>query len=62
VLRSHGLNYTVAKEKLIPSPPNADDDGTPRQKFSELASKVFSVPKSEIDKREKKWQQKRRKD
>jgi hypothetical protein len=49
--------YAVAKEKLIPKPP--DESKPPHERFSDLAKKVFSVPKSEIDKRENAW--KRRK-
>jgi len=45
----------VAKEKLIPEPPDTDSTG-PRAKFREMGERVFSVPKSEIDKREQKWQ------
>ena len=48
----------MAKEKLIPEPPDTDSTG-PRAKFREMASKVFSVPKAEIDKREKDWQRQR---
>lgn len=44
----------VAKEKLIPEPPDADKTG-PKGRFVEIASKVFSVPKTEIDKREQDW-------
>jgi len=46
----------VAKEKLIPEPPETENTG-PRAKFRETAAKVFSVPKSEIDKREKQWRE-----
>ena len=48
----------MAKEKLIPKPPDTDSTG-PRAKFREMAAKVFTVPKSEIDKREKEWQKDR---
>jgi hypothetical protein len=51
----------VAKEKLIPEPPETDKTG-PKGRFVEIATKVFSVPKSEIDKREEEWQQKRSKE
>jgi hypothetical protein len=44
----------VAKEKLFPKPPDGDKR-EPHKRFSDLASRVFSVPKSEIDKREKQW-------
>jgi hypothetical protein len=46
----------VAKEKLIPKqarPPH--DERQPHERFEDLAKKIVSVPKSEIDKREKKW-------
>ena len=50
----------MAKEKLIPKPPESDrDDG--RERFEQLGAKIFSVPKSEIDKREKEWQRERKK-
>ena len=57
-----GQHHTnaVAKEKLIPEPPESDKR-TPENRFSELATKVFSTPKPEIDKREKQWQRERRK-
>jgi hypothetical protein len=32
----------------------------PHKKFADLASKVVTVPKSEIEAREKQWQQSRR--
>jgi hypothetical protein len=46
----------AAKEKLIPKPPDTGKTG-PKGKFSEFASKIFSVPKSEIDKREQQWKE-----
>ena len=51
----------MAKEKLIPEPPETDSTG-PRAKFREMGAKVFSVPKAEIDKREDNWQKERSKD
>jgi hypothetical protein len=51
----------VAKEKLIPEPPETDSTG-PRAKFREMGSKVFSVPKAEIDARERRWQDERKPD
>jgi hypothetical protein len=48
----------MAKEKLIPEPPDTDKTG-PKGRFAEIASKVFSVPKDEIDKREDRWQKQR---
>lgn len=53
--------YAVAKEKLFPPKVPDDDSRKPHAKFSDLASRVVTVPKSEIDKREKEWQRKRRK-
>lgn len=49
----------MAREKLIPEPPDSGSTG-PRAKFRELGAKVFSVPKSEIDKREKQWDHNRK--
>ena len=46
----------MAKQRLFPEPEKEPDDraGT-RQNFESLATKIFTVPKSEIDKRENKW-------
>jgi hypothetical protein len=44
----------VAKEKLIPQPPDTDKTG-PKGRFSELGAKVFGTSKAEIDRREKEW-------
>lgn len=44
----------MAKQRLFPEPPDPDKAGS-RQQFDKLASKVFGVPKSEIDEREKQW-------
>jgi len=52
--------YAVAKEKLIPKPPESDS-GNGRERFEQLGAKIFSVPKSEIDRREKEWQRERKK-
>jgi hypothetical protein len=49
----------MPREKLIPKP--VDETKPPRERFNQLASRVFSVPKSEIDKREKEWQSARKK-
>ncbi len=44
----------MAKDKLIPR--QAEDDGLePHERFSDLATKIFTVPKAEIDVREKQW-------
>ena len=51
----------MAKEKLFPAPQApADDKREPRERFSDLAAKIFTVPKSEIDKRENEWQRRRK--
>lgn len=52
--------YAVAKEKLIPKPPDTNKTGL-RARFDDLGIKIFSVPKTEIDKREKQWQSERKK-
>lgn len=51
----------MAKQRLFPEPPKPPDDDTrtAKARFSNLAGKVFSVPKAEIDEREKEWQRKR---
>jgi hypothetical protein len=54
LIGQHPTN-AVAREKLVPEPPDTDKTG-PKGRFTEVASKVFSVPKTEIDKREKAWQ------
>jgi hypothetical protein len=55
----HG--YAVAKERLFPSNEKAADNArAPHERFSELASKVVIVPKSEIDRREKLWAKSRK--
>jgi hypothetical protein len=56
VLNALRHTYAVAKEKMFPKAP--DDKREPYQRFSDLASKVLTVPKSEIDKREKEWRRK----
>jgi hypothetical protein len=50
----------MAKEKLFPKTPD-DDTRAPHDKFSDFAAKIVTVPKSEIDAREKQWQKKRAK-
>lgn len=52
--------YAVAKQKLFP--PRAPDKRKPHDKFSDFAAKVVTVPKSEIDEREKRWNADRRSD
>jgi hypothetical protein len=47
---------SMAKEKLFPTKAPDDDQRDPHDKFSDLASKVVTVPKSEIDERDKQWQ------
>lgn len=49
----------MAKERLFPKP-SADDKREPHDKFSDLAAKIVTVPKSEIDKREEQWRSRRR--
>lgn len=49
----------MAKDKLFPKPP-ADDKRAPHDKFSDFAQKIVTVPKSEIDEREKQWQDERK--
>lgn len=50
--------YAVAKQKLIPEPPDTDKTG-PKGRFAEIASKVFSATKTEIDRRESEWKHER---
>jgi hypothetical protein len=51
----------MAKQRLFPEPEKEPDTnaGT-RQNFETLATKIFTVPKSEIDKREKEWKRDKR--
>jgi len=52
----------MAKDRLFPEPQKHPDDaraGT-RQNFEHIATKVFTTPKSEIDKRETQWQRERK--
>ena len=49
----------MAKQRLFPELPE-DDARTPETRFSDLGSKVFSVPKSTIDERDKEWQRLKR--
>lgn len=46
----------MAKQRLFPEPEKESDTnvGT-RQNFKNLATKIFTVPKAEIDKREQQW-------
>lgn len=50
----------VAKEKLFPPPEKAPDKREPHERFADFASRVVSVPKEEIDKREKMWRKNRK--
>jgi hypothetical protein len=52
--------YAVAKEKLIPERPESDRRD-PHKRFSDFAQKIVTVPKSEIDEREERWQRERKK-
>jgi hypothetical protein len=51
------LTYAVAKDKLFPKHPV--DPGaarrTPRERFNEVATTIFSTPKTTVDEREAKW-------
>ena len=49
----------MAKERLFPSKATDDDTRKPHDKFSDLATKVVTVPKSEIEKREEEWKKRR---
>lgn len=49
----------MAKERLFPTAP-ADDKREPHDKFTEFASKIVTVPKSDVDEREKEWQRTRK--
>jgi hypothetical protein len=42
----------MAKQRLFPE---SNDKRAPQKRFEDTASKVFSVPKSEIDERERRW-------
>ena len=48
----------MAKQRLFPEPEKQSDTnvGT-RENFKSIASKVFSVTKSEIDERDKRWRE-----
>ena len=47
----------MTRKLLFPKRPQGDDTREPIDRFRDLSAKVMAVPKSEIDKREKKWQQ-----
>lgn len=50
----------MANQRLFPEQhKNEPDEREPRERFNDIASKVFSTPKSDIDEREKKWQEHR---
>ena len=49
------MSIPMAKSKLFPPVTNKDDKRDPHQRFNDIGAKVFSVPKAEIDKREKQW-------
>lgn len=44
----------MAKQRLFPEPQAENQPGT-RHNFDTLAAKIFAVPKTEIDAREKQW-------
>jgi hypothetical protein len=49
----------MAKQRLFPEPPK-DEQHDPKKRFSDLATKIFTVPKSEIDEREKQWRDRKK--
>jgi hypothetical protein len=49
----------MAKQKLIPRTAQTGDKRDPHERFTDFAAKVVTVPKKEIDERERAW--KRRK-
>jgi hypothetical protein len=49
----------MSGDKVIPERPESDRRD-PNKRFEDFATKVLTVPKSEIDKREKKWQREKR--
>jgi hypothetical protein len=50
----------MAKQRLFPEHKDPDYDTPPHEKFAELAQKVVTVPKAQIDKREQAWKRKRK--
>jgi hypothetical protein len=63
-LQSRQINCTeigreiihMAKQRLFPeADKTADDEREPHERFSDLATKIFTVPKTKIDEREKQW-------
>jgi hypothetical protein len=47
----------MAKQKLFPEriePTNAASE-SPHERFTDFATKILAVPKTEIDKREQRW-------
>ncbi len=50
----------MAKQRLFPEPITVDKR-EPEERFEALATQVFTVPKAEIDKRERRWKRQRRK-
>jgi hypothetical protein len=49
----------MSKQRLFPKA-LADNKREPQEQFNDIARRIFSVPKSEIDEREKQWQEQRR--
>ena len=46
----------MAKQRLFPEPEKSSNSKTgTRQDFEHVATKIFSVPKSDIDERDKQW-------
>jgi len=50
----------MAKQRLFPEPEQQSDKTGTRQNFERIATKIFAVPKSEIDEREKRWRKRRK--
>ena len=49
----------MAKQRLFPKTRN-QDQREPHDRFADLAKRVVTVPKTEIDEREKQWQRKKK--
>lgn len=45
----------MAKQRLFPEPITTSTSRDPNERFDQLATKVLSVSKDEIKKREKQW-------
>jgi hypothetical protein len=50
----------MAKQRLFPEPEKQPDETAgPRQNFENIATKIFTVTKSQIDEREKQWRERK---